>query len=80
MELNISIISSPSISLCQAYFQFFLNYLEVKYKQNTYSVIYIETQGSCHDWKEDDDEENESADIRRVCRGGNSLQATRNFL
>ena len=52
----------------------------MKYKQNTYSVIYIETRRSCHDWKEDDDEESESADLRRVCRGGNSLQATSNFL
>ena len=54
--------------------------LEAKYKQNTYSVIYIETRGSRHDWKEDDDEESESADLRRVCQGGNSLQATSNFL
>ena len=33
--------------------------LEVKYKQNTYYVIYVETRGSRHDWKEDDDEESE---------------------
>ena len=43
-------------------------------------MIYKETRGSRHDWKEDDDEESESADLRRVCRGGNSLQATSNFL
>ena len=34
--------------------------LEAKYKQNTYSVIYIETRGSRQDWKDDDDEESES--------------------
>ena len=26
---------------------------EAKYKQNTYSVIFVETRGSCHDWKAD---------------------------
>ena len=57
------------------------DYLEAKNKQNTYSVIYIDTRGSRLDWKEDDDdEESESDDLHRVCREGNSLQATSNFL
>ena len=54
--------------------------LEAKYRQNTYSVICIETRRSLLDWKEDDDEESESADLHRVYREGNSLQATSNFL
>ena len=36
--------------------------LEAKYKQNTLSLIYIETRWSCHDQKEDDDEDTESVD------------------
>ena len=36
--------------------------LEALFKQNTYSVINIETRGSCHDWKKDDDEGRESVE------------------
>ena len=36
--------------------------LEAKYKQNTYSVIKIETRVSLQDCKEDDDEEPESVE------------------
>ena len=56
--------------------------LEAKYKQNTYSVIYIETGGSRHDWKEDDDEESESIE-EETWRGRTDLvilHATSNFL
>ena len=31
-------------------------------EQNTHSVKYIETRGSCQDWKEDDDEGIKSAE------------------
>ena len=34
-------------------------------------MIYVETQGSCHDWKEDDDEEGESVEEKE--HGGDRL-------